>query len=74
MYTCIHGSAMRLSPCTHSDGLASITRLVRFWGGFWMPSNVAVNPRIMYDVEGEVVPYERQDPELEGYRCSAPVH
>jgi len=39
-----------------------------------MPSNAAVNPRIMYDVEGEVVPYERQDPELEGYRCSAPVH
>jgi GH15 family glucan-1,4-alpha-glucosidase len=30
-------------------------------------------PRIMYDVEGDPVPHERQDPELEGYRRSAPV-
>jgi len=30
-------------------------------------------PRIMYDVEGDAVPDERQDPELEGYRRSAPV-
>jgi GH15 family glucan-1,4-alpha-glucosidase len=29
--------------------------------------------RIMYDVEGDAVPDERQDPELEGYRRSAPV-
>jgi alpha,alpha-trehalase len=30
-------------------------------------------PRIMYDVEGEAVPDEREDLELEGYRRSAPV-
>ena len=30
-------------------------------------------PRIMYDVEGDTVPDEREDPELEGYRRSAPV-
>src|SRR5262245_11475729 len=30
-------------------------------------------PRIMYDIEGDTVPDERQDPELEGYRHSAPV-
>src|SRR5262245_9829755 len=29
--------------------------------------------RIMYDVEGDAVPDERQDAELEGYRRSAPV-
>jgi alpha,alpha-trehalase len=30
-------------------------------------------PKIMYDVEGGTVPAERVDPELEGYRRSAPV-
>ena len=30
-------------------------------------------PKIMYDVEGGAVPDERVDPELEGYRRSAPV-
>ena len=30
-------------------------------------------PKIMYDVEGGPVPDERLDPELEGYRRSAPV-
>jgi alpha,alpha-trehalase len=30
-------------------------------------------PRIMYDVDGNLVPDEREDPELEGYRRSAPV-
>src|SRR5215510_9815766 len=33
----------------------------------------AGQPRIMDDVEGDAVPAERQDPELEGYRHSAPV-
>ncbi len=31
-------------------------------------------PRIMYDLAGDAVPDERVDPELEGYRRSAPVH
>ncbi len=31
-------------------------------------------PRIMYDLGGGAVPDERVDPELEGYRRSAPVH
>jgi GH15 family glucan-1,4-alpha-glucosidase len=30
-------------------------------------------PRIMYDLDGSPVPDEREDPELEGYRRSAPV-
>jgi GH15 family glucan-1,4-alpha-glucosidase len=30
-------------------------------------------PKIMYDLEGGAVPDERTDPELEGYRRSAPV-
>src|SRR5262245_27187413 len=30
-------------------------------------------PRIMYDLDGSPVPEEREDPELEGYRGSAPV-
>jgi GH15 family glucan-1,4-alpha-glucosidase len=30
-------------------------------------------PRIMYDLDGGPVPDEREDPELEGYRRSAPV-
>jgi GH15 family glucan-1,4-alpha-glucosidase len=34
----------------------------------------AGQPRIMYDLEGELVPDERPDPELEGYRRSTPVH
>jgi GH15 family glucan-1,4-alpha-glucosidase len=31
-------------------------------------------PRIMYTLGGDAVPDERSDPELEGYRRSAPVH
>ncbi|MBV9166912.1 MAG: glycoside hydrolase family 15 protein [Solirubrobacterales bacterium] len=31
-------------------------------------------PKIMYTLEGGAVPDERSDPELEGYRRSAPVH
>jgi GH15 family glucan-1,4-alpha-glucosidase len=31
------------------------------------------SPRIMYDVTGDEVPQEWEDPELEGYRASAPV-
>ncbi|WP_460809343.1 glycoside hydrolase family 15 protein [Microlunatus endophyticus] len=63
---------MRPTPSSRCAGSASSTKRMPSWVGFWTLSTRAA-PRIMYTLEGGPVPDEYEDPELEGYRGSAPV-